>query len=52
MESKKALIFGAERYHIGNGNCHVIENLCLAARGKVEYDEREKTLFSNATSDE
>jgi hypothetical protein len=52
MESKKALIFGAERYHIGNDTCYVIDNLCLAARGKVEYDEREKTLFSKAKSDE
>ena len=52
MESKNALIFGAERYPIGHGNCYVIENLYLSARGKVEYDEREKTLFSNAKSDE
>jgi hypothetical protein len=52
MESKKALIFAAERCHIGHDNCYVIENLCLSARGKVEYDEREQTLFSNAKSDE
>jgi hypothetical protein len=52
MESKKALISGTEWCHIGHGNCHVIENLCLSAREKVEYDEREKTLFSNAKSDE
>jgi len=52
MESKKALISGTERCHIGHGNCYVIENMRLSAREKGEYDEREKTLFSNAKSDE
>ncbi len=52
MESKKALIFVMGRCHTGHGNCYVIANLCLSAMGKVEYDEREKTLFSNAKSAE